>query len=123
MTRHEPSPSEAETRRDLEAIDNALAGAEVGAGGAAMADLTRALVSLRAKPTPEFARALDARAAAGFGRARSGRPGTVGGQIAALAAAVPARLRGATLRPAAGLAVVAIVAVVVVAASPFGSHH
>src|SRR5437870_12598625 len=92
MSRHEQSPTDAELRRDLHAIDEALAGNAVSGPGAPVAELALALSSLREEPGAQFVRSLDARAAAGFRGERRARP---------LASSLLPRLRRAALRPAA----------------------
>jgi hypothetical protein len=131
MSRHEKAEMKTQMRRELDAIDatlrgEATAGSEATpAGEAPLADVSRALQTLRPRPTEEFVRALDARAAAGFrreGRAaasatrRSARRPAMHARMRAL----PAPRRRALLVSALGVAVtVALVAVVAV--SPWRS--
>jgi hypothetical protein len=108
-----------DARRELEAVDAALAGAAIAPENAALAQLTLTLRDLRPSPAPDFTRALDARAAGGFRgerrRRTRGATATAGGR----------RAIGAGLgRPAlgAGLAVVVAVALVLGLALP-GAHR
>jgi hypothetical protein len=70
MSRHESSNMSAEARRELEAIDAALSDGPVGREHARLAELARELQAIRPRPSEDFARALDARAAQGFQRER-----------------------------------------------------
>jgi Domain of unknown function (DUF4349) len=83
-------------RSELQAIDAALAGEVVASEHERLADLARALRSMRARPSAQFAGVLDARAASGFPRRRDRRR------------PAPARARWV---PAAGATVLAVAAV------------
>jgi hypothetical protein len=101
-------------RRELEAVDWILAGEEVGGEHAPLRDLTVTLRDLRARPSGEFVRALDARAAHGFRRERAyGQPRR--GEHGRLSVhSILAWTRPFAIRPAAGL-VLALLAAVAVA--------
>jgi hypothetical protein len=73
MSRRDEAPMNAHVRRELDAIDAALRGEEAGGSDPALFDLARTLQVIRARPSEDYARALDARAAAGFRRARRAR--------------------------------------------------
>ncbi|MCW3025421.1 MAG: protein kinase, partial [Solirubrobacterales bacterium] len=123
MSRHDRAQMTVETRRELAAIDAALAGEAVAATDAPLAELSRELQTMRPRPTAEFVRTLDARAAGGFERERprsaAEAPHRAWGWRRALQAS-PARRRRVLLTSAAGAAVtVALVAVL--AASQFHS--
>jgi hypothetical protein len=68
MSRHEQITPSAQLRRELEAVDAALSGEPVDAADAPLGELTRTLQSLRPRPSEDFLRVLDARAARGFRR-------------------------------------------------------
>jgi hypothetical protein len=59
-----------ETRRELAAIDAALRGEAVAGTDAPLAELSRELQTMRPRPTDDFVRTLDVRAAGGFERER-----------------------------------------------------
>lgn len=123
MSRHDRAQMTVETQRELAAIDAALAGEAVAATDAPLAELSRELQTMRPRPTDEFVRTLDARAAGGFERERprsaNEAPHRAWGWRRALQAS-PARRRRVLLTSAAGAAVtVALVAVL--AASQFHS--
>jgi Domain of unknown function (DUF4349) len=75
MKRLESTPMTVEVQRELEAIDAALRGDTVASEHLPLAELALATHALRPRPSEEFAQALDARAARGFGRERHDPPG------------------------------------------------
>jgi uncharacterized protein DUF4349 len=118
MSRREPHPMSASARRDLDAIDAALAGVAVAPESRPVAELACTLRELRPTPAHEFTRALDARAARGFKRERR-RPAAGGAGAAGLVGALHAMLR--TPAVGAALGVVTLLAVALAVALP-GSH-
>src|SRR5205823_6219895 len=119
--RREKTKLTAQMRRELEAIDAALAGEAVGAGDARLAELTRALRGLRPQPSRQFARALDARAARGFRRERPALARD-GGGAGSKSRAGWQRRRTLLLFPALGLAI-AVVVLAAVSLSSSGRHR
>jgi hypothetical protein len=123
MSRHEKAQMTVEMQRELHAIDAALSGEPVSRADAPLADLSRALQTMRPRPSDEFVRALDARAA---GRFRRERPRSAteaprrGWGLRRARQASPARRRSALLVSALGAAVT-IVLVAVVAVSQLRS--
>src|SRR5207253_6361715 len=114
MKLRERTALSAEARRELEALDAALAGENVPAEHARLAELATALRQLRARPREEFADALDARAARCLRRggaraddAARPRTSTSSRRFSS------GRGRSLLLRPASGLALAAIVALAV----------
>jgi hypothetical protein len=123
MSRHEKAQMTVQMQRELHAIDAALSGEPVSGADAPLADLSRALQTMRPRPSDEFVRALDARAAGGFRRERprsaTDAPRRGWGPRRARQAS-PARRRRALLVSALGAAVT-IVLVAVVAVSQLRS--
>ncbi|MCW3026297.1 MAG: protein kinase, partial [Solirubrobacterales bacterium] len=123
MSRHDRAQMTVETQRELAAIDAALAGEAVAATDAPLAELSRELQTMRPRPTAEFVRTLDARAAGGFERERprsaNEAPHRAWGWRRALQAS-PSRRRRVLLTSAAGAAVT-VVLVAVLAASQLRS--
>ena len=80
MKSSEKNPLPAHVQRELDAIDAALLGQSVAAEDQPLVELVHAARELRARPSEEFARALDARAERGFrtGEARNGRGAPAG---------------------------------------------
>jgi Domain of unknown function (DUF4349) len=74
MSRFEKTRMAAEAQRELEAIDAALGGETVAAEHVPLAELARVTRALRPRPSDEFVRALDARAARGFHHERHEAP-------------------------------------------------
>jgi hypothetical protein len=101
----------AEARRELDAIDAALLGESVAADQQPLAELARVTRELRARPSEEFARALDAKAERGFRREkrRSGAPAPGG----AHGRTTSPRRRSLALALGAGLTVLLAVAIAV----------
>ena len=124
MSRHEQITPSAQMRRELEAVDAALSGGPVHAADAPLGELTRTLQSLRPRPSEDFLRVLDARAARGFRREPA--PDAAAPYAADPYAAVPdararerlrprrQRSRAVLLLPAAGLGVALVAAVLAV---------
>src|SRR4051794_6552413 len=90
-----------EVERDLDAMDAAVAGLPREGGDAVLAELAALLAGDRPQPDPEWARALDARAAQGFAKPRR-----------RLAMGLR-RLPGGWMGPAVGLAACGLIALVV----------
>jgi hypothetical protein len=130
MKKPEPQPLDADMKRELDAIDAALAGDEISAAHEPLAQITVALREMRERPSEEFASTLDERAANRFARPRRRSAQARGRDLHARSGARSApRPRGAAgalghlsvggarsllLRPASGVALVALVAVAVV---------
>jgi hypothetical protein len=74
MSRFEKAGMTAEAERELRAIDAALCGETVAAEHLPLAELSLATQALRPRPSDEFARALDAKAAHGFRSERHEAP-------------------------------------------------
>lgn len=116
MSRHETQMSP-EMQRELEAVDAAIRDEAVAGAHAPLAELARSVRMLRARPSEEFNQALDSRAARGFEREHHDRAAT-GGSPGRGWTAMRDRLAGRTgprsalLFSAAGLAMAAILAVV-----------
>src|SRR5688572_9966687 len=104
-----------EVQRELDALDSALAGKPVALEFEGLAALAQATRAERPEPTGEFAAALDAWAASGFGagEAPGRRAGSRGARLRARFASLGARRM---LVPALG-AVASLLLVVVVAGS------
>jgi hypothetical protein len=117
MPRHENNHLSADSQRELDVIDAALAGEAVAGPGSALAELAVVLREVRPRPSAQFARALDARAAHGFGRVR--RPAGPGP-----GSRLGARLRDLPRLPALGIAASAAALVAgVVALTLVGSNE
>ena len=125
MKRRERTMLSAEAKRELEALDAALAGEKVPDAHARIGELAIALRDMRALPREEFADALDAQAA------RSLQAGNIRTRDAARNRFSRRRRRSAfvrarvlLLRPASGLALAAIVALAIaVPLLASGKHH
>jgi Domain of unknown function (DUF4349) len=115
MSRHETQMSP-EMQRELEAVDAAIRDEAVATAQAPLAELARSVRMLRARPSEEFNQMLDSRAARGFEREDHDRA-AAGGSPGRGWTAMRNRLAGhraprrALLFPAAGLALAAVLAV------------
>lgn len=118
MSRTSRSHTSAQARRELEAIDAALAGRPVAAEYGSLARFARELRAVRPQADEQFLAGLDARAALDFDGAStdltpaSTRSARLRGRGRALWRG--RRLRGLTARPALGLALAALLAIAVV---------
>jgi len=106
--REREEPLDPRAERELDAVDRALAGREVGADLADWEELTALLSEERPEPSPEWAERLDRRAQARF--PGEGEDDSLRGLAARLSEVRPMRL----LAPAGALATLAVVAVVAV---------
>jgi hypothetical protein len=115
MSRHEKRALTAGIERELEALDAALNGDPVHADYAPLGELTATLRSLRARPSEDFARALDGRAARGFARVLG---------PADTASAAPRRRRARrALMPAVGVALSTVLLAVLAISLSGGSDR
>jgi Domain of unknown function (DUF4349) len=114
MSRLEKTRLTADAQRELAAIDAALCGETVTPEHLPLAELALATQALRPRPSDEFVRALDSRAAQGFRRERQARAND--SPRGSSSARPKGRRRLTSLRtalPALGLAALAAVAVTV----------
>src|SRR5437588_4188914 len=115
MSRRERTILTADARRELAAVDAALAGEDVRVEHEALAELATTLRELRPHLPEQFAHALDARAAQGFARRARREPHT-GQETRRLPSGTGAlleRVRALAMRPAAGVAVALVLAAAV----------
>jgi hypothetical protein len=110
--------SSPEIQATLATVDAVLADEPVGPAQEPVAALSRTLRELRPAPSPEFARSLDARAAAGFARPRRSRR-----RISPARAAGALRSRMLASGLAAGALAAAAIALAVVLSSGSAGRH
>ena len=117
MARSEEQELDREVRRELEALDRALAGEPVDAEFDAVATLARELRETRPAPSSDFTESLDERAAAGFTAGGGAPPSRFAARVRGwLAGARPMQV----VAPAGAVATVVLVASVAVIQSGGG---